>query len=240
MPVSIINLDRSQDRLRSMALQCYLYGIPFHRHSAIDGNTYEYTENEKDLLFGLALRRQENIKIQEFRHTKEERERLYTSWNKENSFKKTRRVMACCLSHIQVWQTYKNTEDPYIMVLEDDGKFTVQLRQHVNTCIRNLNEFDPEWHIVWLSGKTPHDRQQVIHWNSYTVYRMDPPEYIGQGGGAYILSRKGLQHFFKVLEKGCWHPLDIFLLKTLNVQHSYGVHPPLVDIHTNTSVSTII
>lgn len=239
MPVNIINLDRSHDRLQSMSLLCHLYGLPFHRHPAVDGNTYEYTDKEKDLLFGLALRRQDNIKIQEFRHTPQERLTLYTKWEKEKTFKKTKRVMACSLSHIQVWQRYAKSADPYIMVLEDDGKFNSHIRQHVNTCVRRLDAFDPEWHIVWLSGKDPKDREQVIHWNAYNVYRMNPPEYVGQGAGAYILSKKGIRHFLKVLEEGCWHPADIFLFKTLSKEHSYGVHPPLVDIHHNTTVSTI-
>ena len=241
MPVSIINLDRSQDRLQSMALQCYMYGIPFNRHCAVDGNTYEFTEEEKDILFGLALRRQENIKIDEFTHTHEEREILYKSWEKQESFKKTKRIMACSLSHIQVWQHYRHMSGPYCMILEDDGKFNSHIRQHVNTCVRNLDKFDPEWHIVWLSGKDPADREQVVHWNSYNIYRMNPPEYVGQGAGAYILSRKGLRHFLKVLdEKGCSDAADFFLFKTLDKQHAYGVHPPLVDIHHNTTVSTIV
>ena len=241
MPVNIINLDRSRDRLHSMSLQCYLYGIPFHRHPAVDGNTYEYTGEEKDLLFGLALRRQANIKIQDFTHTPEERITLYRKWEKEESFKKTKRIMACSLSHIQVWQRYKYTADPYVMILEDDGKFNIQIRQHVNLCVRKLDAFDPDWHIVWLSGKDPKDREQVIHWNAYNVYRMNPPEYVGQGAGAYILSKKGIRHFLNILdEQGCSDAADFFLFKTLLKEHSYGVHPPLVDIHHNTTVSTIV
>lgn len=240
MPVNIINLDISQDRLRNISLDCYIYGIPFNRHPAVDGRIYTFTENEKNMLFGLALRRQNKIKIHEFRHTPEERIILYNKWEKEETYKKTKRVMSCALSHIQVWQRYMNTVDPYVMILEDDGKINSHIRQHVNTCVRKLDNFDPDWHIVWLSGKEPGDREQIIHWNAYNVYRMNPPEYIGQGGGAYILSRKGIRHFLKVLEGGCWHPADIFLFKTLDKQHAYGVHPPLVDIHHNTTVSTIV
>ena len=241
MPVNVINLTRSTNRLQNMTLQCYAYGIPFIRHPAVDGNTYNFTDKDKEMLFGLALQRQKNIKIQKFKHTSEEQLALYTGWEKEKSYKKTKRIMACSLSHIQIWMKYKHAIDPYIMILEDDGIIQSNIRQHVNTCIRALDAFDPEWHIVWLSGKDPKDREQVLHWNYYNVYRMDPPDYVGQGAGAYILSRKGLQHFLDVLDKnGCADAADYFLFKTLVVKHSYGVHPPLVDIHHNTTPSTIV
>ena len=240
MPTVIINLDRSPDRLFQMTLQCYLYGIPFHRHPAVDGNTHIYTDKEKQTLFGLALRRQTKIDTSTFKHTPEERIKLYETWETQESFKKTRRIMACSLSHFQVWERYKNTTDPYIIVLEDDGKINSHFRQQVNTSITHLNTFDPNWDIMWLSGKDPEDREQVAHWNSYAVYRMDPPKYIGQGAGAYILSRKGIKYFLKVLEeKGCSDGADFFLLNNLILEHGYGIHPPLVDIHSS-GPSTIV
>lgn len=243
MPVNIINLNRSKDRLNAIVLQCYMYGIPYTRHPAVDGNTHVYTDDEKILLFKLALQRQNNIKSHTFKHTPEEQIELYKRWESKDiaTFKKTKRIMACSLSHIQVWNTYKYTADPYIMILEDDGKLNSHMRQHVNTCIRRLDTFDPDWHIVWLSGKDPKDREQVLHWNYYNVYRMDPPTYVGQGAGAYILSRKGIKHFLQILEKeGCGDAADYFLFNTLVVKHAYGVHPPLVDIHHNTTPSTIV
>ena len=231
MPTVIINLDRSPDRLLQMSIQCYLYGIPFHRHPAVDGNTHIYTGNEKQTLFGLALRRQTNIDTSNFKHTPEERIKLYDTWEGEESFKKTRRIMACSLSHFQVWERYKNTDDPYIIVLEDDGKINSHFRQQVNTTIKHINSFDPNWDIVWLTGEGPEDKVQVAHWNSYEVYRMDIPKYIGQGTGGYILSRKGINHFLKALEEnGCSDSTDFFLFKHLIRDHSYGIHPPLVGL----------
>lgn len=241
MPVNIINLKRSPDRLQRMTIQCYAYGVPFIQHPAVDGNIYTFSDEDKKLLFGLAVQRQEKIRVQKFKHTSEEQIELYKSWETQESYKKTKRIMACSLSHIQVWKKYQYTSDPYIMVLEDDGILDSHIRQHVNTCVRNLNSFDPDWHIVWISGKDPKDREQVLYWNYYNVYRMNPPEYVGQGAGGYILSRKGLKHFLDVLEKdGCADAADYFLIRQLDKQHSYGVHPPLVDIHHNTSPSTIV
>lgn len=212
MPVNIINLKRSPDRLQFMSRQCYIYGIPFIIHNAVDGTTYTFTDKEKALF---------NIQ------------------NKQTMANK--KITACSLSHIQLWRKYQYTSEPYIMILEDDGLLQYNMRQHVNTCIRTLEQYDPDWHILWLSGNDPKNREKVIRWNYYNVYRMYPPEYIGQGAGAYIMSQRGIQHFLYILEtSGCSEAIDWFLFKSLDKQHSYGVHPPLVDIHHNSMASTIV
>jgi hypothetical protein len=44
-----------------------------------------------------------------------------------------------------------------------------------------------------------------------------------------MISEKGVRHFLRVLkEKGCFAGIDIFLLKTLDINHAYGIHKPLV------------
>lgn len=240
VPTTIINLDRSPERMRDMMLQCYAYGIPFERLSAVDGNSYTFTQGEKDMLFGLALERQTKIKNNMFKHTKEEQAALYNKWENDPKFKREKRVMACALSHIRTWQKHKHTSHPYILILEDDGKIHSHFRQHVNQTLRYMNKFDPNWDIIWLSGKDPANRERVLQWNLHEIYRMDPPDYVGQGTGAYMLSRKGLNHFLKIVETdGCSLASDRFLIANLDPKHSYGIHPPIFDIHSSRSPSTI-
>jgi hypothetical protein len=58
---------------------------------------------------------------------------------------------------------------------------------------------------------------------------MNPPEYIGQGTVAYMISEKGVTHFLRSLkEKGCFAGIDYFLLNSLDINHAYGIHTPLV------------
>jgi GR25 family glycosyltransferase involved in LPS biosynthesis len=240
IPTTIINLDRSPERMRNMTLQCYAYGIPYQRLPAVDGNSYEFTQAEKDMLFGLALERDKNIKNTHFKHTKEEQAALYETWEKDPKFKRSKRVMSCALSHIRAWRRYQYTTDPYILILEDDGTLDSHFRQHVNDTLKNMNRIDPKWDLIWLSGDNPGDRERVLQWNRHEIYRMDPPDYVGQGTGAYIFSRKGLNRFLNVIEtEGCSLASDRFLIAHLDPKHSYGIHPPIVDIHNSSSPSLI-
>jgi GR25 family glycosyltransferase involved in LPS biosynthesis len=240
MPTTIINLDRTPERMRNMTLQCYVYGIPFQRLPAVDGNSHVFTQEEKDMFFGLASDRQTQVKKHMFKHTKEEQAALYNAWEKDETYKKTKRIMACALSHIRAWKKYEHTDDKYILVLEDDGKLHCHFRQHINETVRRLDSLDPDWHIVWLSGENPGNRKRVAQWNLHEIYRMDPPGYVGQGTGGYILSRKGIKYFLDYLNKeGCSYASDYFLINSLIPKHAYGIHPPIFDIHNSSSPSTI-
>jgi hypothetical protein len=127
------------------------------------------------------------------------------------------------------------------MILEDDSKLKRSIRNDVAACVEHLDTFDPEWQVVWLSGKDPENRERVLTWDSYTLYRMDPPKYNGQGAGAYVLSRNGIEHFLKLVDtKGCNQVADFLLFENLDVRHAYGVHEPMVDIHASRMPSTIV
>jgi GR25 family glycosyltransferase involved in LPS biosynthesis len=246
----VINLDRSPDRLQIMNLQSQIMGVEVKRFKAIDGAKYKFTDSDLELLYGLAyaknqltLTEEERSKFfkQRVESSKKDREEIAREIElyKDTKYKNVKAEMACCLSHINLCKAYEPYNQP-IIILEDDGILCNQFRQRVNETIEHLNRVDPYWDIIWLSGKTPGERQRITKWNGYSIYKMDPPEYIGQGAGAYILSERGKRHFLKTINtSGCSYPIDHFLFKQLRDKHSYGVHPPLVDIHHNYFKTTI-
>jgi len=224
IPTVMINLDRSPDRLFFMSAQCDLHGLPFERFSAIDGAKHNFTDEEKQMLFGIISQQPGSIT----KYPIEEVNRLYNKRNLEPEFKKTKGMMACALSHIQIWKKFKNTKEP-IFILEDDSIIDPQIRQNVTECLNTLYALDPDWHIIWMSGGNPGDREVVASWGLYDIFRMDPPDYIGQGTVGYILSPKGLQYFLNELNSyGCSYASDAFLINHLDVNHAYGVHQPLL------------
>lgn len=239
MPVRLINLERYPDRKEFMSSQLEKCGIPFQVFKAYDGKSYEFTDEEKRKLFGIML----NDSYYVDRHSPSERDKIFADRKKTDpNYQKLINVMACALSHISAIMTCRNTSDRYMCILEDDGVLNLELRQLMNDTIDKLNMYDPDWHIVWLSGREIKTHEQVIFWNSKvnSIYRMDPPEYNGQGGGAYILSRKGIDHYLGVYdERGCSDGFDWFLLRKMDIKHGYGVYPAFVDIHTNALPSTI-
>ena len=224
IPTTIINLDRSPDRMLVMSIQCFLYGIPYKRWAAIDGATYKFTEEEKSMLFGIASD-EPGLKT---KYSKTEIDSLFAKRESEPGFKKTKKIMACALSHIQVWKSYKHTNEP-VLIMEDDTILDPHLRQDIKDCLDMLESVDPDWHIIWISGGKPGDRERVGFWNSHDIYRMDPPEYIGQGTVGYILSPKGIEFFLNKLNlHGCSYASDTFLFEHLDVKHAYGTTPALI------------
>jgi GR25 family glycosyltransferase involved in LPS biosynthesis len=200
----MINLDRSYMRRISTSTQLYLNRVNFERHSAVDGLNYIFTEDEILLFSELKRDNEKKLKPQ-----------------------KLKNVMSCALSHIQVWKQYSN-QGP-ILIMEDDICIYPKYKYNISSALSTIQTIDPEWDIIWVSGGDPGNREVVAEFNSHTIYRMNPPEYIGQGTVAYMISEKGVRHFLRVLkEKGCFAGIDIFLLKTLDVKHAYGIHKPLV------------
>lgn len=224
IPTVMINLDRSPDRLFFMSAQCDLHGLPFERFSAIDGKKHNFTDDELQILYGIMT----NEPGLTTKYTKEEARRLFAKQDLDPTFKITKNIMACALSHIEIWRKFKNTKEP-IFILEDDSVLNPQIRQNITECLNTLNALDPEWHIVWISGGDPGDREIVAHWGLYDIYMMNPPEYIGQGAIGYILSPKGLSHYLNILDLyGCSYSSDLFLINHLDIKHAYGVHQPLL------------
>jgi GR25 family glycosyltransferase involved in LPS biosynthesis len=212
--IFVINLDRSYMRKYSITAQMILHGMQFNRFSAINGSSYNFNKGEQKLLSGI-LNESDEILSGGKNKTSEEIE-------------KTRRgVMACALSHITLWK--QNIGLGPILILEDDVILYLNFKKYLNIALQEIWQYDPDWHILWISGEDPGSREVVSRFYGRSIYRMDPPEYIGQGAMGYILSNKGIQHFTQQLEeRGCFCGIDIFLLKALDIRHSYGTYKPLV------------
>jgi GR25 family glycosyltransferase involved in LPS biosynthesis len=113
--------------------------------------------------------------------------------------------------------------------MEDDTIVNSHFKYNIKRGLKELTKFDPDWEIMWVSGGDPGEREIVTHWDMYDIYRMDPPEYIGQGTVGYIMSPKGLSYFLKVIDEvGCAYASDAFLFAHLHTMHSYGINPPLL------------
>ena len=204
IPTNVINLDRCPMRLYITSIQLFLNAVPFNRYPAIDGKSYVFTQDELSMFSGLIEDRKDKIPEQ-----------------------KLKNVMSCALSHINIWK--RNVGNGPILILEDDLIIYPRFRYHVNHIIYTMDMLDPNWHIIWVSGGDPGDREVVTTVGYREVYRMDPPEYIGQGTVGYILSKRGLEYFVEDLNKnGCSAGIDIHLLNSLDVNHAYGVNSSLI------------
>ena len=204
IPTNVINLDRCPMRLYITSIQLFFNGVSFNRYEAIDGNTHIFTKDELTMFSRLIEDRKDKIPKQ-----------------------KLKNVMSCALSHINIWKN--NVGNGPVLILEDDVIIYPQFKSNITRLIYTMNNIDPDWHIIWVSGGDPGGREVVTTVGYREVYRMDPPEYIGQGTVGYILSKRGLEYFVEDLNKnGCSAGIDIHLLKSLDVNHAYGVNSSLI------------
>jgi GR25 family glycosyltransferase involved in LPS biosynthesis len=192
----------------------YLHGIDFNIFTAVNGSSYNFNNKERQLFSGIINEKAEVI--------------ARNKYQTDSEIEQTRNnVMACALSHISIWK--ENIGLGPLLILEDDMIFYPNLKNNINTALKIIEQYDSDWHILWISSGDPGNREKVSNFNGRFIYRMDPPEYIGQGAMGYILSNKGIEYFTRQLEeKGCFCGVDIFLLKTLDIRHAYGIYKPLI------------
>ena len=198
----------------SISIQMYLHGLDFNIFRAVNGSSYNFNDKERELFSGIIYEKAEVI--------------ARNKYNTDIEIEKTRKnVMACALSHISIWK--QNINKGPVLILEDDMIFYPNLKKNINTALKIIEEYDSDWHILWISSGDPDNREIVNRFGTRFIYKMDPPEYIGQGAMGYILSNKGIEYFTRQLEeKGCFCGVDIFLLKTLDIRHAYGIYKPLI------------
>ena len=212
--VFIINLKRSYMRKYSSSVQMYIHGIDFGIFSAVDGSSYNFNDKEIQLFSGIINEKDEVM-----------------SANKDNSKsqieQRRKNVMACALSHITLWK--QNINKGPVLILEDDMIFYPNLKKNIHIALKIIEEYDSDWHILWISSGDPGNREIVSRFGTRFIYKMDPPEYIGQGAMGYILSNKGIEYFTRKLEeRGCYCGIDIYMINTLDIRHSYGIYKPLI------------
>jgi GR25 family glycosyltransferase involved in LPS biosynthesis len=192
----------------------YLHGITFNRFSAVNGSKHIFSDKEIKLLNGIVIE-DPNVISRDKNNSPERIEQI------------RKNVMACALSHISIWKN--NIGNGPVLTLEDDVIFYNNFKKHVNKALDEINNYDPDWHILWISSGDPGNREIVKRFNGRYIYKMDPPDYNGQGAMGYILSNKGIEYFTEYLDKnGCCCGIDIFLLKALDIRHAYGIYTPLV------------
>ncbi len=100
----VLNLDRSPDRLESMAAQFAALGIPFERVQGFDGRA---------------------ASEEEFQTFCRERVGKYDPW--------IRGQMGCFLSHFRAWEITANAADPYTAIFEDDMHLSPSLKEFLET-----------------------------------------------------------------------------------------------------------
>ena len=121
IPIAIINLERSPERLKNITKQLNQLCLDYFIIDAIDGKKLSTNNLPKNI------------------------------YDSQRAFKCIKRDLtineiACVMSHIKAWNFLKKSSYNEILVLEDDALFGTRLR----TIINNVGSFPSDWDLINL------------------------------------------------------------------------------------------
>ncbi len=143
-----------------------------------------------------------------------------------NRFGSRRTVIACALSHIEVWRSARQMT----MVLEDDVELVDGFRFKLACLQRDLEDYDPEWHVLLLARLSQADLWQpqrpVVHRHP-ELRAVDWHSWIG-GTAGYLVSPRGAARLLRIAETdGMQDPVDTYLQTHSQALNIYESDPPI-------------
>lgn len=170
IPIYLINLDRSVDRLQSIQEQMNRLRLPFERVPAVDGERLEetapkhFTIGDAKPLCGRDL---------------------------------TLGEIGCSMSHLQIYERIVKAEQKYALILEDDVWLPRNTKQLIKELIE-WNK-PQHWDIVLLHHKNPGFRkfstQKINHRMRLVRFKRT-----AASTAAYIVSYKTAKHLLRIGE----------------------------------------
>lgn len=161
LPVYVINLDRSIERLKHASQQLQGVGIDFTRIVAVDGR--KLSDNDINSVYD----------------AQQNRERFYAPL--------TRGEIACYMSHRKAWQQLLDSDAEAAVIVEDDIIVSSDFAQ-LSTAIASL---PGDWDLLKLAQPfKPKQSNKLADLGTFTLvdYRTDKPP---MGACGYVISRSG-------------------------------------------------
>lgn len=135
---------------------------------------------------------------------------------KNNTFMSRRGVLGHYLSNIKMWQSFKKD---YLLILEDDVKFTDNFLEKLYFVLRRLIERknDPEKDdidFLYLGFTSPNKDYKYDNEETLKIYYLKSRLDIWGGTFSYIISKKFANQLLKgITDKGIIDPADTYILE---------------------------
>ena len=171
MKVLVINLEKSKDRLAKITQNLWNLNIQFERFNGIHGKDLDINTINKVTTF--------------FGRT------LLCN----------RGIIGCALSHIEIWKSFRDSNDDFILISEDDVEYTTEFPELLNNIdnIYDKTEFD----ILSLNSSVgiQKSKSDTIYVNKYEILKPVFPLTTA----SYILSHKGVNKLLSMITSITYH-----------------------------------
>lgn len=171
VPIFLINLDRSPQRLANSVSQFNTYQLPFTRIKATDGANLSQREIDKHYCNVL---------------------------NKKNyHYPLSKGQIGCYISHRKAWQAIVDQKLDYALIFEDD--FT--LTSDIHTAIKSIDDLDIKWQLIKLSAYKERKRKVLFQKPLDTVHSLVVHKKLMSGCCATAISYQGAKQLLAATEK---------------------------------------
>lgn len=135
---------------------------------------------------------------------------------KKNNIDYLKSASGCKLSHLEVLKKYKECNEEYLMIIEDDVIFDQNTFIYLNLALNNLSNID--WNILYLSTNLK-EQEDAIKVNSNLLQIKN-----GLTTTAQLFKRSNIDKIIKLIEES-----DIEIDNTYNLlDNKYSVYPMCV------------
>lgn len=195
----LINLDGSDQRLKSASKQLDNINWPFERVAAYDGRDKEladfadYDDKQTRQNLGRSLLSSE---------------------------------IGCYLSHYECAKKFLATDADYLVVLEDDMQMSANFKPIIDEVLDYLfTHQDIDWYLVNIAAKKKKLAKNITSFDNHSLWHA---YYFPIRGLGLIWSRQGSEDFVNTA-KPITMPVDIFFQRWLSDNgKGLGIWPPLV------------
>ncbi len=230
IPTLVLNLDRRPDRWESVTKE--LYSVSYRRVSAVDGLNHRFTSDEARLFQDRGyLKRQKNPYRQPF----------------------TLPVLACGLSHINMWKKIVEEKTPWTLILEDD----IVLQPDFHSRWKEVYEYlttpgeDSEFPLEvcflgYLDDQDLYGDKIMKKLDKTKIARFSPlPRANGGGTHSYFLTLEGARQLLQFVEEyGAHQAIDWWMIEMFDKMRCGKCLPHLIepqmngdtDIQNNTNI----
>jgi len=197
----LINLDYRKDRLEHFK-QKYReanINIPLHVHAATNGKML----NLEDINIS-QLARKEIIDAQ-------------TLGYRTKHYQLTMGAVGCYLSHVNLWNLIYSKGLDYALIFEDDASIPPDFIENLNISIKNMNNADPNWDILFLDALCrdciPY-QDNIVKINKFFLTH------------AYIIRRKAIKKMFNY---------NMLFPINQQIDSALGSHSNILNLYTVTN-----
>jgi glycosyl transferase family 25 len=195
MKIVIINLKHSTDRFLKISNNLKELNLSFERFEAIYGKELSSDQIKESTSF------------------------------MGRTFLCNRGIIGCAMSHIEIWKSFKNSNEDFIFITEDDVEYSSRLPKLLNNIKDIYEQIDFDVLSLNCSIGINYSTKSTIFIKNYEITK----PFFPLTTASYILSKKGVDKLLSMITKINYHiDFEIALKNLFNDLKYFNIKQPVI------------